>query len=108
MGLDGLFKLLLGSAEVKADIEVKLDSKNKECITNVEGNLLSVLTAISILVDNMAENGVPAELIKSAVEVGLEEHFENNKKTKTKVIKVDNKEKAEKIEKLLKELVEDK
>lgn len=96
--MENLLKMLsnIKKNEIKADIKIK--------ISRVEGNLPGVLTAISVLVSNLVENGIPSELIRGAVEIGINE---SPKDTKTKVIKVDSKEKAEVIEKLLKELVED-
>lgn len=104
--MENLLKMLsnIKKNEIKADIKIKISSQKKECITEVEGNLPGVLTAISVLVSNLVENGIPSELIRGAVEIGINE---SPKDTKTKVIKVDSKEKAEVIEKLLKELVED-
>lgn len=104
--MENLLKMLsnIKKNEIKADIKIKISSQKKECITEVEGDLPSVLTGISVLVSNLVENGMPSELIKDAVEIGIDEC---PKDTKTKVIKVDSKEKAETIEKLLKELVED-
>lgn len=99
--MENLLKMLsnIKKNEIKADIKIKISSQKKECITEVEGDLPS-----SVLVSNLVENGMPSELIKDAVEIGIDEC---PKDTKTKVIKVDSKEKAETIEKLLKELVED-
>lgn len=104
--MENLLRMLsnIKKNEMKADIKIKISSQKKECITEVEGDLPSVLTAISVLVSNLVENGMPSELIRGAVEIGINE---GPKDTKKKVIKVDSKEKAETIEKLLKELVED-
>lgn len=107
--MEKLLKLLFGIGEMdmKADIKFHLDSKKEECITEIEGNLPSVLTALSFITNKLIENGIPEELIKGAIDVGIDTKSKSEK-VKTKVIKVDNKEKAEKLEKLLKELVEDK
>lgn len=104
--MNNLLKILMGKPELKAKLHVDLNDKKEECIVDVEGNLPSILTGLSVLVDNLVENGIPKELIMGAIEVGLKEH-KTESKNKTKIIKVDNEEKAKDIEKLLNKIMED-
>lgn len=104
-----LFNLLFGKPEIKGEIHLKVDESKEEMITEVEGNLPTILTMISVLANNLQENGVPKELINAAINIGYEEKC-TKKKDKSKIIEkeivIDNEEKAKKIKKLLEELEE--
>ncbi len=77
-------EFLRKSAKFKCDIHIKIDEDKEEAITEVEGNLPSVLTGLSLLISTLKEKKVPEELIEGAVKLGLEK--ENNKeKTQDKV-----------------------
>ncbi len=96
-----LFDLLFKKPHVKCEIKVQIDDKKEKCITTVDGNLPSVLTGLSLLVSKLMENDIPKELIRGAIDIGLEE---KNKKVIEKEIIIDNEEKAKKIEKFLEDL----
>ena len=75
-----LFDLLFDRPEVKCKMSVEIDDKKERADVDVEGSLPSVLTAVSLLVSNLKEHNIPKELIKGAVEIGLQEE-----KTKRKI-----------------------
>lgn len=65
-------EFLRKSAKFKCDIHIKIDEDKEEAITEVKGNLPSVLTGLSLLISTLKEKKVPEELIEGAIEVGLE------------------------------------
>lgn len=75
-------EFLKKSAKFKCDIHIKIDEDKEEAITEVEGNLPSVLTGLSLLISTLKEKKVPEELIEGAINIGLEK---NMRKTKNKV-----------------------
>ena len=102
-----LAELLLGKPKMKGKISVEVDEEIKKSETQIEGNLPSVLSMISLICSNLYEYGVPKELIKGAVSIGLNEdkgNREKNKEVRKKTIVVDNEEKAKEIKELLKKL----
>lgn len=105
--LEDLLNLLLKKPKMKCDIKIQLDDEKEKAITEVDGNLPSILTAIAMLVSNLRESKVPKELIRGAVEIGFDEDTKKeNKKVIEKEIIIDNEEKAKKIKKFLEELEE--
>lgn len=93
--------------DTKCKINIEIDETKDKTITEVEGNLPSILMGIAVLVTNLKDSEIPEELIKGAVDIGLK----NNKvEKKTKIIEkeiiIEDEVKARKIEKFLKELEE--
>lgn len=78
-------EFLRKSAKFKCDIHIKIDEDKEEAITEVEGNLPSVLTGLSLLISTLKEKKVPEELIEGAIEVGLEKKHTNTEKKQDKV-----------------------
>lgn len=103
-----LFNLLFGKPEIKGEISLKIDESKEDLVTKVEGNIPTILVLISILSAKLNENKVPKELIKGAVDIGFNDTESLKDKKKGKVIEkeiiIDNKEKAERLKKLLEEL----
>lgn len=104
-----LFDLLFGKPEIKGEIHLKVDESKEEMITEVEGNMPTVLTLISVLASKLQESGVPKELIKGAIDIGCKEPCTKKRDKATiieKEIVIDNEEKAKRIKKFLEELEE--
>ena len=72
------------SVKLKCDIHIKINEDNEELCTDVEGNVPSFLTGISLLINILKDKGVPEELIEGAVKLGLEKK-NNKEKTQDKV-----------------------
>ena len=70
--MTSFMEFLRKSAKFKCDIHIKIDEDKEEAITEVEGNVPSVLTGISLLINILKDKGVPEELIEGAVKLGLE------------------------------------
>ena len=85
-----------------AEIHIKFDERKKdEEMIKVEGTQEGLAASIGALIQSMLEDG-----FNRAILYALEES-KKNKKSKVKVIKVDNEEKAKDIEKLLNKIMED-
>ena len=102
--MSNLLKFLMKQEDLKAKVHIDLDDKKEECIVDVEGDLPSILTGLSVLAGNLVEQGMPKDLLLGAIIIGVEES-KSKKKRKTKVIKIDDDEKAKNIEELLNKLV---
>lgn len=66
-------------------------NNEKESYVKVSGNLTSLLTALSVLVNALKENGVPENLINNAVKQGLlndEELFKETIRNIEKFMKI--------------------
>ena len=61
--------------------EIHIVCNEKESYTKLSGNLPSVLTALSTLVNALKENGVSENLINHAVKRGLMTDEESSKET---------------------------
>jgi hypothetical protein len=99
-----LVELLFGNQKVKGKIIVEVDEKIEKADTEIEGNLPSVLSMLSLICSNLHEYGIPKELIKGAVAIGLNEDKEKEQKVIKKTIVVDSKEKGKELKELLKKL----
>lgn len=89
-----------------AEIHIKFDErKQDEEMIKVEGTQEGLAASIGALIQSMLEDGFNREILEMSILYALEES-KKNKKSKVKVIKVDNEEKAKDIEKLLKPIKE--
>lgn len=77
-------EFLRKSVKLKCNIHIKIDEDKEEAITDVEGNIPSVLTGLSLIINTLKDKGVPEELIEGAVKLGLEKK-NNKEKTQDKV-----------------------
>lgn len=90
-----------------AEIHIKFDErKQDEEMIKVEGTQKGLAASIGALIQSMLEDGFNREILEMSILYALEES-KKNKKSKVKVIKVDNEEKAKDIEKLLNKIMED-
>lgn len=78
-------EFLRKSAKFKCDIHIKIDEDKEEASTEVDENLPSVLTGLSILINALKDRGIPEELIEGAINIGLEKKEKNMRKTQDKV-----------------------
>lgn len=92
-----LLDLLFGKTDLKCKISVEIDDKKEKADTEVEGNLPSILTAVALLVSNLKEHNIPSELIKGAVEIGLEEKEKSKIEVKEIHISKENEDELKKI-----------
>lgn len=99
-----LFNLLFNKPEMKSKILIDIDDKEQKADVEIEGTLPNILTAVSLLVSNLKNHNIPKELIKGAVEIGLEEEKTKNKiEVKEIHISKENEEEFKKIlDKMLK------
>lgn len=68
-----LFDLLFNKPEIKSKISIDINDEKQKADIEIEGNLPSILTAVSLLISNLKNHNIPKELIKGAVEIGFEE-----------------------------------
>ena len=78
-------EFLKKSAKFRCDIHIKIDEAKEEAFTDVEGNIPSILTGLSLLISTLKEKGVPEELIEGTVKLGLEKKYTNMEKKQDKV-----------------------
>ena len=78
-------EFLRKSAKFRCDIHIKIDEAKEEAFTDVEGNIPSILTGLSLLISTLKEKGVPEELIEGTVKLGLEQKYTNMEKKQDKV-----------------------
>ena len=103
--MSNLFDLLFKKQNLKSKVHLEMDEKNEKCIIEVEGSVVSILTALSILAHHLKEKEIPEELISGAIEIGLKDENSNKKpKIIEKTIVIDSEQKAEKIKKFLEDL----
>lgn len=74
MEIGKMFKqILAGKCEIHIKYDLTSDNK-KDNFTKIKGTTTSILSAISMLVHHLVEEGVSEQQIKYAIDLGLQEN----------------------------------